>query len=312
MVSRALDKLVHSVLAAVVALSACYTGPHCGDFTRSREWGEVLMLDFPRGMVKSCLRAGANPNARNARGMTPLHYAAMMRPEDVKALLDARARVNAPHGLGSTALHMAALFGDDPRSVRLLLDAGAWLSAPDSEGNSPLHGAASIGRAVVLEELISAGASPQARNIRGETPLHSVALRLGLGRPSRPAGTSFVSDQIEGPLIIEALLRAGANPQAPSDQGLSPIDIFPGIEEWWRPALPSRRVRPRAGDRERTAARRLRARAVRGAAREVEEVDGAGRKAGEVVGGGGGVWEVGEAVCGGRGVGGETLEVRLG
>ena len=50
-------------------------------------------------------------------------------------------------------------------------------------------------------------------------------------------------------------------------------------------------------------------RGVRGAAREVEEADGAGRKAGEVVGGGEGwLWEVGEAVCwgvagGGWGVG---------
>ena len=246
------------------------------------------MLDFPRGMVKSCLRAEANPNVRNAQGMTPLHYAAMMRPEDVKALLDARARVNAHAGLGGTPLHMAARYADDPETVRLLLDAGGSVSATDSGGDTPLHGAAYIGRAEVLEELLRAGASPHARNIRGETPLHSVALRLGLGRPSRPAGTRFVSDQIEGPLIIEALLRAGANPQAPSDQGLSPIDILPVIEEWWRPALPSRRVRPRAGDRERTATRRLRARAVRGAAREVEEVDGAGRKASDVVGGGGG------------------------
>ena len=239
MVSRALEKLVHSVLAAVVALSACYTGPHCGDFTRSRDWGEVLMLDFPRGMVKSCLRAEANPNVRNAQGMTPLHYAAMMRPEDVKALLDARARVNAHAGLGGTPLHMAARYADDPETVRLLLDAGGSVSATDSGGDTPLHGAAYIGRAEVLEELLRAGASPHARNIRGETPLHSVALRLGLGRPSRPAGTRFVSDQIEGPLIIEALLRAGANPQAASDQGLSPIDILPVIEEWWRPALPS-------------------------------------------------------------------------
>lgn len=218
-----------AILAGVPAFFACYSGPHCGGFTRQREWGEVLMLEWPPRMVESCLRAGANPNIRNDGGMSPLHYAAMMRVEDVEALLDAGARASSGSGLAGTPLHMAAAYGDHPEAVRLLIEAGASVNGTDSQGETPLHRAAYMGRAEVLEELLRAGASVDAKNVRGETPLHAVALRLGEGRPPRPMGTRFVSDRTEGPLIIEALLAAGASPRATDGSGRASVDIFPDI-----------------------------------------------------------------------------------
>ena len=218
-----------AILAGVCAFFACYGGPHCGGFTIQREWGEVLMLEFPSRMVESCLRAGADPNMRNDRGLSPLHYAAMMRVGDVEALLDAGARASSGTGLAGTPLHMAAAYGDHPESVRLLIQAGASVNSTDSEGETPLHRAAYMGRAEVLEELLRAGASLDAKNVRGGTPLHAVALRLGEGRPPRPTGTRFVSDRTEGPLIIEALLSAGASPRATDGSGRAPVDIFPDI-----------------------------------------------------------------------------------
>ena len=148
-----------AILAGVCAFSACYSGPHCGGFTIQREWGEVLMLEFPPRMVESCLRAGADPNIRNDGGLGPLHYAAMMRVEDVEALLDAGARASSGSGLAGTPLHFAAAYGDHPESVRLLIEAGASVHGTDSDGYTPLHRAAYMGFAEVVEELLRAGAS---------------------------------------------------------------------------------------------------------------------------------------------------------
>lgn len=229
MASRHPSELACAILAGVLVFFACYSGPHCDRFTIQREWGEVLMLEFPPRMVESCLRAGADPNIRNHRGLSPLHYAAMMRVEDVEALLDAGARANSGSGLAGTPLHSSAAYGDHPESVRLLIDAGASVDSTDSTGDTPLHRAAYMGRAEVLEELLRAGASLDATNVWGETPLHAVALRLGEGRPARPMGTRFVSDRTEGPLIIKALLAAGANLSAKDGSGREPADIFPEI-----------------------------------------------------------------------------------
>ena len=232
MASRSRCGFAYAILAGVIPFSACYSGPHCSEFTIQREWGDVLMLEFPRRMVESCLRAGASPNIRNDRGLGPLHYAALMRVEDVEVLLEAGAHANAGSGRVGTPLHFLASFGDYPASVRLLIDAGASVNGTDSYGDTPLHKAAYMGRTEVIEELLRAGASLDAKNIRGETPLHSVALRLGEGRPPRPTGTRFVSDRIEGPLIIEALLAAGANLRAQDSSGRAAVDIFSDIAEY--------------------------------------------------------------------------------
>ena len=75
-------------------------------------------------MVAALLNAGADPNARNRKGWTPLHHGALYRraPLAVTALLLAGADPNAQAGDGKTPLHVAAGNGHAPWMVPLLLD----------------------------------------------------------------------------------------------------------------------------------------------------------------------------------------------
>ena len=121
--------------------------------------------------VQACLAAGADPNARDEDGDTPLHHLASDLDEVDGA----------------------------PQMAILLLDAGANPNARDNRGATPLHavymGTHSAGLEFVVL-LLEAGADPNARDHAGHLTFH----RRGHG--------SYKVVQVE---IERALIRAGAN-----------------------------------------------------------------------------------------------------
>ncbi|MGZ6255369.1 MAG: ankyrin repeat domain-containing protein [Candidatus Chromulinivorax sp.] len=96
----------------------------CGDDDQAVEW---------------LLQTGADVNARNIFGQTPLHYA--QTAEQTKQLLVAGADVNARDDDGWTPLHMA----ETAAKTELLLAAGADVHARDNNGLTPLHNDAFFG-----------------------------------------------------------------------------------------------------------------------------------------------------------------------
>ncbi|MBC6436761.1 MAG: ankyrin repeat domain-containing protein [Rhodobacteraceae bacterium] len=90
-----------------------------------------------------------------------------------QVLIDAGANVNARDGGGKTPLHAAA-FGTAKKKVQALLDAGADIEARDGDGRTPLHMAVWLGNtgtAEVVRELIDAGANIKARDGDGKMPV---------------------------------------------------------------------------------------------------------------------------------------------
>lgn len=85
------------------------------------------------------LEKGANPNATDELGRTPLHWAAWN---------------------GHTGI------------VKILIEEGANPNATDNDGWTPLHYAASDGQIEAAKLLIEAGSNPKAIDIEGKTPLH--------------------------------------------------------------------------------------------------------------------------------------------
>jgi ankyrin repeat protein len=126
--------------------------------------------------VRRTLSTGADVNATNPEGVTPLMRAAMDgEVEIVETLLAAGgANVNVQSESGETALLRAALYGR-AEIVKLLVARGAAVDAGDREGVTPLMAAAQQGRTDVVRALVDAGAKIGLGDKEGITPLMAAA-----------------------------------------------------------------------------------------------------------------------------------------
>jgi len=110
------------------------------------------------------LAKGADPDARNRRGATPLHYAADGAP-------------------GSPAWNPAA----QAETIEALIDAGADPDALDKSGVAPLHRAVRTRCAAAVKALIAKGADHRLKNKGGSTPLDLATRTTGRGGSGTPA-----------------------------------------------------------------------------------------------------------------------------
>jgi ankyrin repeat protein len=113
-------------------------------------------------------RAGADPDAREAEGHTPLYRAAT--GDVARVLLAAGAAVNVASGpTQGTALHQAARHGS-VSVVQALLQYGATIDALDVKGQTPLRRAVNCRQPQVVRLLVRHGADPSLADRRGVTP----------------------------------------------------------------------------------------------------------------------------------------------
>src|SRR4051794_2064058 len=108
--------------------------------------------------VELLLEKGADPNAANRAGVTALIRAATDY-EKARLLIDAGAKVGSRTAdLGNTPLILAARRADNSRTVRLLLGRGAGASERDAAGISPIMAGAASGDLETVRLLLDAGA----------------------------------------------------------------------------------------------------------------------------------------------------------
>ena len=156
--------------------------------------------------VRELLKRGLNPNIKDRRGWTPLHYAVKAGHYDIVwLLLDYGANPNTPAGgwLGPTPLHMAVR-NQNYDMAKLLLNAGAKPDARDGWGRSPLHEAASSGNFVITHLLLENGANVNAVDANGRTPLHMAVIESS---PKEPKEKRLVRRG-----VVALLLKYGADP----------------------------------------------------------------------------------------------------
>jgi Raf kinase inhibitor-like YbhB/YbcL family protein len=122
-------------------------------------------------IARMLIAAGANVNASSQDGSDALMRAASAnRVEVMKLLLASGADANARSSSGMTAL-MVAAFGGYADAVRTLLASRANPNAKDTQGRTALMAAAASGDTSTLEALVAAGGDPTVGDAGGSTPL---------------------------------------------------------------------------------------------------------------------------------------------
>ena len=131
------------------------------------------------GEVKHFLEQGANPNARGTHDMTALHFAVRHGNHDIIELLaKSGANLNAADNSGWTPLHWCVFSDFKPTavaSIALLTKLGARTEVFDEEGLTPMHWAFSNEHPEMVMALVSAGGNLEAIGPSGRTPfLHAL------------------------------------------------------------------------------------------------------------------------------------------
>ena len=108
--------------------------------------------------------------SKDAAGSTPLHHAAGFGTLDsLTLLIDKGADVNAKNRRGSTPLFWAL---HDEAKVRLLVSRGAAVKIKQVEGRTPVYQASLLGNGLsVLRLLLDNGGDPNVATLNGLTPL---------------------------------------------------------------------------------------------------------------------------------------------
>uniref|UniRef100_A0A3B5MJM3 Uncharacterized protein n=1 Tax=Xiphophorus couchianus TaxID=32473 RepID=A0A3B5MJM3_9TELE len=132
--------------------------------------------------VRLLISCGANVNAVDSSGMTPLHMAASILHQDIaSSLISHGAHVNMRmHHSGNTPLHLAAVavmtkttkvLDEDVSCVCELLEHGAKPNIVNEAGMSPFHQACSLGNEQLVDLLLRYAAGVNKPSAAGESCL---------------------------------------------------------------------------------------------------------------------------------------------
>jgi truncated hemoglobin YjbI len=135
--------------------------------------GQTLLHEAARvgaaELAAVLIRSGADLNAKEPEGHTPLYRAST--GDVARVLLAAGATVDVASGpTRGTALHQASRRGY-VSVAQALLDHGATIDARDAAGQTPLRRAVNCRRLQIVRLLVRHGADPRAMDRHGLTPL---------------------------------------------------------------------------------------------------------------------------------------------
>src|SRR5262245_18524132 len=175
-------------------------------------------------MVRALLAAHADPNAANRYGVAPLHEAAQVaEPSLLKVLLDAGAEVDRALPQGETPLMLAARTSG-VAAVKLLIERGAKVNVVEQwQGQTPLMYAAAHDRGGVAAALIAAGADLNAKTPRNDLPARLPAARFNVEFPLGGMTPVLLAARQGSADALRALIQAGADLETRTPEGFSAL-----------------------------------------------------------------------------------------
>ncbi len=119
---------------------------------------------------------------------------------DIKNALDKGANINAKNEAGQTPLHSVAYKGD-PERIRFMVEEGANIEARDFKGGTPLHWSVINGRVKNVRMLIALGANVNATDNKGATPMHWAVNALKINEATQSVNTMILLENGADPRI---------------------------------------------------------------------------------------------------------------
>jgi ankyrin repeat protein len=151
-------------------------------------------------LTKVLIACGANPDAQDDDGNTPMHHAVCDGDmEKVTLLLACNASPNIPNNIGYTPVYFAVSMNNH-KLVTQLLKGGANVALQDKKGHTVLHYAVRYADVSVLNLLCNQGADPDVQDDKGCTVTHRAVACADIA-------------------VLGLLIYRGANPNLQDNEG---------------------------------------------------------------------------------------------
>jgi ankyrin repeat protein len=192
-----------------------------GDGTTPLHWA-VYRVDIE--MTALLLGHGADPGAVNAYGSSPLGEAVKVAAEElVEMLLDAGADPSAPNADGQTTLMLAARSGSTP-IARMLIEHGVDVGARETwRGQSALSWAADARSPEIVDLLIENGADVDYRAELIDWPSQITAEPRAQYRPVGGLTPLLYAARSGCSDCVRSIVAAGADIDRPTPEGMTPL-----------------------------------------------------------------------------------------
>jgi uncharacterized protein len=194
-----------------------------GDGTTPLHWA-VYKVD--RELVAALLKSGAKPDVTNKYGSSPLAEAAKLGDLAlVRQLLDAGANVESPNGDGETVLMLAARIGALD-VAKLLVERGADVNAKEAwRDQTALIWAVDNNFPELTQFLIDHGADVNARASANDWDSQITAEPRAQYRPVGGLTVLLYAARSGCTRCVRSLLAAGADVDRPTPEGMTPLMI---------------------------------------------------------------------------------------